>query len=74
MSKEIKEITMNEVFGRGEDYYTKEYQNNWRKDFDLLERITKDCTKEELERIYDMINGETYEIMDMVQYLSNNKN
>lgn len=69
-----KEIPMNEVFGRGEDYYSERYINSWRNDFELLQRITKDCNKEEVQRIFDMINGETPEIMDMIQYIANNKN
>lgn len=66
--------TMMEIFGHGEDYYTKEYQNTWKNDLNLLERMTDGFSKEETERIYDMINGETHELMDMIKYIASNKN
>lgn len=69
-----KEINMSDVFRHGEGYYTEEYKNAWRKDFDLLERMTKNCSGEEVERLYCMINEEPIELLDMVQYIGNNKN
>lgn len=69
-----KEITMKEVLGHEEDYYEESYINSWRNDFELLERMTSSCSKEEIQRLYDMVNGETWELMDMVQYIANNKN
>lgn len=67
-----KEATIKEVFNREDNYYTEEYQKTWRNDLALLQRITKYCTKEEIQRLYDMINGETWEMMDMIQYIKNN--
>ena len=67
-----KEATIKEVFNREDNYYTEEYQKTWRNDFELLQRVTKGCTKEEIQRLYDMINGETWEMMDMIKYIKNN--
>lgn len=69
-----KETTMKEVLGHEEDYYGEEFQETLKNDFAFLERLTENCTKNEVQRIYDMINGETRELMDMVQYIANNKN
>lgn len=68
------QITMKEVLGHEEEYYEEEYRKTWRNDFELLERMTKNCSKEETQRLYDMVNGETWELMDMVKYIANNKN
>ena len=67
-----KNITMLEVLGHEDSYYEEEYQKTWRNDFELLQKITKVCTKEEIQRLYDMINGETWEMMDMIKYINNN--
>lgn len=69
-----KEITMNEVFSRGENYYTDEYKKTWRKDFELIERMTNNFTANEINRLYEIINGETIELLDMIQYIADNKN
>lgn len=71
-----KQVKMSDVFPHvkyNKDYYTDEYKKTWINDFDLLNRITKDCSKEEVQKIYDMINGELHEIMDMIFYILNNK-
>lgn len=70
----IKNVTMKEVLKHDEDYYIEEYRRTWIKDLELLHKITESCNKNEMQRLYDMINGETYEFMDMIQYLMNNKN
>lgn len=68
-----KDVTMLEVLGHEDSYYIEGYQRTWRNDLALLERITESCNDEEMERIYDMINGETYEIMHMIEYIAKNK-
>lgn len=69
-----KDITMKEVLFRGEEYYGDEYINTWRDDFSLLERMTYNFKKEEIEKLYNMLNNNIGETMNMVQYIANNKN
>lgn len=68
-----KDVTMLEVLGHDDSYYIEEYQRTWRSDLTLLERIMESCNDEEMGRIYDMINEETYEIMHMIEYIAKNK-
>lgn len=68
-----KDVTMLEVLGHEDSYYIEEYQRTWKRDLALLERIMESCNEEEIGRIYDMINGETYEIMHMIEYIAKNK-
>lgn len=70
----MKQVTMMEVLGHNEEYYMEDYQNVWRGNLELLEKITNNCTKEEVQKLYYMINYEISEFMKMIKYIENNKN
>ena len=69
-----KNLTMLEVLGHGEDYYTEEYRTEWKNDFRLIEKMTKDLTTEEMENFYDMLNMHWEEHRNMLRYIINQTN
>ena len=69
-----KNLTMLEVLGHDEDYYTEEYRTEWKNDFRLIEKMTKDLTIEEMEKFYDMLNMCWEEYRNMLRYIINQTN
>ena len=66
-----KNLTMLEVLGHGEDYYTEKYRTEWKNDFELIKKMTKNLTVEEMEKFYDMLNMCWEEHRDMLRYIIN---